>query len=154
MKIPKTLNELSRLIGNTPLLAIHFRFLGRDQVIYAKLEQYNFTGSIKDRMAIHILDRAYQKGDISHGDTIIEASSGNTGISFTAIGRALGHPVRILLPDWLSRERSDLIRNLGGTVLPVSREQGGFVGSIRLADEMASREKNVFLPHQFSNEMN
>jgi cysteine synthase A len=82
-------------------------------VIYAKSEQLNLTGSIKDRMTLHILKEAYRSGQLHPGDTIAEATSGNTGISFAAIGRALGHPVKIFMPDWMSRERKDLIGNWG-----------------------------------------
>src|SRR6185369_14165656 len=96
--IPSKVQTLSRLIGNTPLLGIHYRFRGEDRVIYAKSEQINLTGSIKDRMALHILAKAYEIGAIQSGDTIAEATSGNTGISFAAIGRALGHPVKIFMP--------------------------------------------------------
>ncbi len=145
---------LAHTIGNTPLLAIHFRFEGERRTIFAKSEQLNMTGSIKDRMALHILQRAYEEGAIRPGDTIVEATSGNTGISFAAIGRALGHPVTIFMPDWMSRERVDLINSLGAKVVPVTREQGGFLGSIQLAEELAARESRVFLPRQFQNEAN
>ena len=145
---------LRRLIGNTPLLAINFRYRGQGRVIYAKSEQISMTGSVKDRMALYILEDAYRAERIRPGDTIVEATSGNTGISFAAIGRALGHPVTIFMPDWMSRERVDIIRSLGARVIPVTREQGGFVGSIRLAEEFAASEKNVFLPRQFQNEAN
>ncbi len=83
---------LKHMIGNTPLLGIHFTFRGQRRVIYAKAENANMTGSIKDRMAFHILQRAYAEGHIQPGDTIVEATSGNTGISFAALGRAVGHP--------------------------------------------------------------
>ena len=145
---------LARLIGNTPLLGIEFTYGGKPRVIYAKFEQYNLTGSIKDRMALYILQHAYTQERIAPGDTIAEATSGNTGISFAALGRALGHPVTIFMPDWMSRERVDLIHSLGARVVPVGRDQGGFLGSIRLAEELAEREERVFLPHQFSNEAN
>ena len=79
--------SLARLIGGTPLLEIRCRYRGREQRIYAKHEAYNFTGSIKDRMALYILQRAYASGEIGPGDVIAEATSGNTGISFAAIGR-------------------------------------------------------------------
>src|SRR6266508_3451556 len=138
--------ELKHMIGNTPLLAIHFRFRGERRVIYAKAEHINMTGSIKDRMAFHILKKAYQTAQIRPGDTIVEATSGNTGISFAAIGRALGHQVLIFLPDWMSQERVALIQSLGAKIVPVSREQGGFLGSIRLTEELAAREDNIFLP--------
>ncbi len=146
--------SLGRLIGNTPLLEVNFTFAGKTRRIFAKYEALNMTGSIKDRMALHILHNAYKNGDIITGDTIVEATSGNTGISFAAIGRALGHEVTILMPDWMSQERVELIRSMGAHVMPVTQEQGGFVGSIRLSEQLASEQSNVFLPSQFSNRAN
>jgi cysteine synthase A len=145
---------LARMVGNTPLLAIELTYRGKQRILYAKSEQLNMTGSIKDRMALYILEHAYAEGRISPGDTIAEATSGNTGISFAAFGRALGHPVTIFMPDWMSRERVDLIHSLGARIVLVGREQGGFLGSIRMAEEMAAQHAHVFLPHQFSNEAN
>src|ERR1039458_3895373 len=107
---------LSPIVGNPPLLEIAFEFRGQQRVIYAKSEQLNLTGSIKDRMAMHILKQAYRSGQLHPGDTIAEATSGNTGISFAAIGRALGHPVKIFMPDWMSRERQGLIRSYGAEI--------------------------------------
>ena len=132
---------LERLIGNTPLLAIDFEFRGRRRTIYAKSEQMNLTGSIKDRMALYILRQAYAEGRLRPGDTIAEATSGNTGISFAALGRALGHPVTIFMPNWMSRERMDLIHSLGARIVPVTKQQGGFLGSIRMSEEMAAAQK-------------
>jgi cysteine synthase A len=148
------LAALGRLIGGTPLLEIQCRYRGREQRIYAKHEAYNFTGSIKDRMALYILQRAYANGEIAPGDVIAEATSGNTGISFAAIGRALGHPVRIYMPDWMSRERVLVIQSLGAAVIPVSAELGGFLGSIRMADDFAREAGRVFRPQQFDNAAN
>lgn len=150
---------LARLIGGTPLLEIHCRYRGHEHRIYAKHEAYNFTGSIKDRMALYILQRAYASGSIEPGDVIAEATSGNTGISFAAIGRALGHPVRIYMPDWMSRERVLVIQSLGAAVIPVSAELGGFLGSIRMADDFArqsgeAKAGRVFRPQQFDNPAN
>jgi cysteine synthase len=143
-------NDLRPMIGNTPLLAIDLEYRGERRVIYAKAEHMNMTGSIKDRMAFRILARAWEDGTIRAGDTIVEATSGNTGISFAAIGRALGHRVVIFMPDWMSQERVALIRSLGAEIVPVSREEGGFTGSIRLTEEWNAREPS-FLPCQFSN---
>jgi len=150
----KRLEGLSRLVGNTPLLGIEFSFRGQRRVLYAKSEQLNLTGSIKDRMAFHILKTAYAEGRIHPGDTIAEATSGNTGISFAAIGRALGHPVKIFMPNWMSRERQDLIGSFGAEIVRVTAEQGGFLGSIRMAEEFAASRSDVFLPRQFSNVAN
>jgi cysteine synthase A len=104
--------------------------------------------------AFHILKKAYQQGRIQPGDKIAEATSGNTGISFAAIGRALGHQVVIFMPDWMSQERVALIKSLGAKIVPVSRGQGGFLGSIRMTEALAEQELDVFLPAQFANEAN
>jgi cysteine synthase A len=148
------LQGLRRLVGNTPLLAIEYTWRGHRRTVYAKSEQLNLTGSIKDRMALHIVDEATRDGRLAPGDTIVEATSGNTGISFAAVGRAFGYPVRIFMPDWMSRERRDLIASFGADVVPVSREDGGFLGCIGRAEAMAAEDPRVFLPSQFSNEAN
>jgi len=132
----------------------NLRYKNRPRVIYAKAEHVNLTGSIKDRMAHHVLRNAYETGAIREGDTIAEATSGNTGIAFSALGRALGHKVVIFMPDWMSRERVDLIRSLGASIVQVSKEEGGFLGSIAKAEELAKGRDDVFLPRQFSNPSN
>ena len=145
------LKELDRLIGNTPMIGINYRYKGKKGVVYAKCEYYNFSGSIKDRMALYILKEAYKNGAITPNSIIVEATSGNTGIAFSALGRMLGHKVRIIMPDWMSQERKMLIKSFGAEIIPVSKEEGGFLGSIRLSEEMAAKDPNVFLPRQFSN---
>ena len=154
---PAVLEKLSKLwslIGNTPMLGIRYRYENTIRTVYAKCEHYNLTGSIKDRMALYILQKAYAENKIKPGDRIVEVSSGNTGIAFAAIGRSLGHPVTILMPDWLSKERRDIIASLGADIVLVSKAQGGFIGSIERAVEMAVRDPNIFLPMQFENEWN
>ena len=145
---------LTRLVGNTPLLAIQFRYHGRDRVLYAKSEYLSLTGSIKDRMALGILQKAYAEGKIEPGYTIAEATSGNTGIAFAAIGRMLGHPVKIFMPDWMSQERVQLIKSYGAEIISVSKDDGGFLGSIEHCEDFAASNKSVFLPRQFSNPAN
>ena len=102
--VENRLTGLQAMIGNTPLLEIKLKYKGSPRTVYAKAENLNMTGSIKDRMAFHIMQKAYSEKKLKEGDTIVEATSGNTGISFSALGRALGHRVRIFMPDWLSRE--------------------------------------------------
>jgi cysteine synthase A len=150
---PAALAALWHLVGNTPMLALRYTYRGRSGQVFVKCEHYNFTGSLKDRMALYVLERAYRNGDIRPGDTIIEATSGNTGIAFAALGRALGHPVRILMPDWLSRERIDIIRSLGADIDLISKSEGGFLGSIRRSEELAAGGGG-FLPRQFENRYN
>lgn len=150
----KRILGLSTMIGNTPLLELEFDYKGQNRRIYAKAENMNMTGSIKDRMALHIISQAYEKGVLKAGNQIIEATSGNTGISVAAIGRALGHPVTIFMPDWMSGERKNLIRSFGAEIELVSKEEGGFVGSIDKAEKLAKKIKNGFLPSQFTNKDN
>jgi len=150
----RTLSKLSALIGNTPLLEICFTWKGAAHRIFAKCEQMNLTGSIKDRMALAILEHAYREHLIQQSNTIVEVTSGNTGIAFAALGAALGHRVEIYMPDWMSRERVDIIRSYGATVVPVSREAGGFVGALRIVDELAATRSDIFLPQQFANQAN
>ena len=147
-------NPVTRLlpmVGNTPLLDIRMRVEGRPRRIFAKYESLNLTGSIKDRMALYILGCAYENGTIVPGHEIAEATSGNTGIAFCAIGRALGHPVRIFMPDWMSPERVKILESFGATVVPISAAEGGFLGSIARSEEWAREHGQVFLPKQFAN---
>ena len=154
MPLPSRFQSLRHLVSNTPMLAVHFRYRGEARTLYAKAEHFNLTGSIKDRMAYAVLLSAYDRESIKPGDRIVEATSGNTGISFAAVGRALGHSVTIYMPDWMSRERVDLIRSLGADIRPVSHEEGGFVGAIRMTEELGASQPGIFLPRQFSNEDN
>ena len=149
--VERRIRGLQCLVGNTPLLALELEWRGDRRVLYAKAEYLNMTGSIKDRMALHILRRAYERGVLRPGNRIVEATSGNTGIAFAGVGRAMGHPVTIFMPDWMSRERIDLIRSLGADIRLVSRDDGGFVGAIERAEELARSTEGAFLPRQFSN---
>jgi len=153
-ELNRRLNGLATLIGNSPLLELKFTFRGEERSIHAKAENLNLTGSIKDRMALHIIRQAYAREELSPGDLIIEATSGNTGISFSAIGRAMGHPVAIFMPSWMSAERINLISSLGAQINLISKEEGGFLGSIERAEDLASSRERTFLPRQFSNDDN
>lgn len=146
-------DNIRNMIGNTPLLEISFTYKGEPRKIYAKAEYLNLTGSIKDRVAYYIMRKAYETGAIHSGDIVAEATSGNTGISFSAISSYLGHKAVIYMPDWMSRERINLMQGFGAEVRLVSREQGGFLGSIAMCRKLAE-EGGVFLPEQFTNEDN
>lgn len=148
--IREKFDRISSMIGNTPLLEISFKYKGSNRRIFAKAEAYNLSGSIKDRVAYHLLYKAYRDGGISPSDTIVEATSGNTGIAFSAMGCYLGHRVIIYMPDWMSAERINLMKSYGAEVILVSREQGGFLGSIAMTEEL-QKQGGVFLPGQFSN---
>ena len=152
-KLDNKFKHLWCLVGNTPMLELHYTFQGKARQIYVKCEHYNLTGSIKDRMALYILYKAYLHCAIRPTDMIVEATSGNTGIAFSAIGKALGHQVKIIMPNWLSKERIDIIKSMGADIQLVSKEEGGFLGSIRLSEELAAGG-GVFLPRQFENQYN
>ena len=151
--IKQKFEGVAALVGNTPLLEIDYRYKGNRRRIFAKAEYFNVTGSIKDRVAYHILKRAYERDEIGPDDIIAEATSGNTGISFSAIGSYLGHQVVIYMPDWMSKERINLMKSYGAQVRLVSKEEGGFLGSIAMTEELY-KKGGVFLPRQFSNEGN
>ncbi len=140
-------------IGNTPLVAINYKYKNESRTIYAKLEMYNQTGSVKDRMANYIIKQAKKDGSLKPGMTIIEATSGNTGIAFSALGKLYGHNVEIFMPDWMSQERVDIMKSYGATIHLVSAEQGGFLGSIELANKRAE-EIGGFRPQQFDSDYN
>lgn len=148
------IENLNNLIGNTPLLEIIFTYKGETRRIFAKAENYNLTGSIKDRVSLYIMKKSYENNLIKSTDTIVEATSGNTGIAFSAMGSILDHNVTIFMPDWMSDERKNLIRSYGADIKLVSAEQGGFLGSIQMTKDLQKENRNVFLPSQFSNEYN
>lgn len=147
------LENMAALAGSTPLIQIEVEYKGKRHTVFAKAEYYNLTGSIKDRVAQHVIEKAYEDGSLHPGDTIVEATSGNTGISFSAVGSALGHPVRIYMPDWMTKERIHIMESFGAEVVLVSREEGGFLGAIAMA-EKAGEADGVYLPRQFSNPEN
>lgn len=151
--INKRFDDIAPLISNTPILEIKFLYKGEERKMFAKAEYYNLTGSIKDRAAYYMLKQAYRKGEIKPGDIIAEATSGNTGIAFCAIGSYLGHKVRIFMPDWMSHERVCLMESFGAEVSLVSKEEGGFLGSIDKTEQLY-QQGGVYLPHQFSNQDN
>jgi cysteine synthase len=151
--VPQELTDLSLLIGNTPTLCIRAEVDGTICEILAKYESWNFSGSIKDRMALCILQAAYEFDLLKPGDTIVEATSGNTGIAFAAIGAFLGHPVHIYMPSWLSIERKRLLKFYGAKLTEITAKQGGFQECIRLAANK-SQKKRHFGTKQFQNSWN
>ena len=140
-------------IGNTPLIKIKYKYKGKEEEIYAKLEAYNLTGSIKDRVAYYIIKRAYEEGKLKKGMTIVESTSGNTGIALAAMGALFGNSVHIFMPDWVSKERIKLMEMYNATVTLISKEEGGFRKVIEEAEKYA-KQNDAFLSNQFENENN
>ncbi len=145
--------NLSNLIGNTPMIKIKYRYENREGYVYVKLEYYNYTGSIKDRLAYYIIKKSKEEKILKENQAIVEATSGNTGISFAALGAYFSHPVHIFMPDWVSEERIKIMRLYSANVYLVSKEEGGFKEAIKRSEEFASKI-NGFLPRQFENTLN
>ena len=144
---------LEKLIGKTPMIKITCEYQEKKVNIYTKLEYYNLTGSIKDRVAYYIIKKAQIEGKLKENMPIVEATSGNTGISLAAIGAYYQNPVYIFMPDWASKERIQLMKNYGANVILISKEQGGFIECVKRAKKLAE-EKQGFLVNQFSNKNN
>lgn len=145
--------NIGKLIGNTPMIKIDYEYENRKGSIYSKLEYYNYSGSIKDRIASYIIQKERENGNLKEGQSIVEVTSGNTGISFSAIGALYGHEVHIFMPDWVSLERRKLIEMYGAHVHLVSKEEGGFKRALELAEEF-SLENGAYRPLQFDNVLN
>lgn len=143
-------NDIEQMNSNTPLIEISLEYDGTPMRVYAKAEYFNLSGSIKDRVAFYILEKAYASGAIKKGDTIVEATSGNTGIAFSAMAAYLGHPMVVYMPDWMSEERIKIMKSYGAKVELITHEEGGFLGSVAKSEELAKND-GVFLPGQFSN---
>ena len=135
------------------MIKIKYKYKGEENYIYTKLEFYNITGSIKDRVAYYIIKKAYENGDLQKGQRIVEATSGNTGISLAAMGAYFGNPVNIFMPDWVSKERMNLMKMYNAEVTLISKEEGGFKKAVEKAQEFA-KQNGGFLANQFGNKNN
>ena len=137
------------LIGNTPIIRLAGLTNEGAADVYLKLEWFNPGGSVKDRIAINMIEAAEQEGLIHPGDTIIEPTSGNTGIGIAMVGAAKGYKTILTMPDSLSIERRKILRGYGATLILTPAEQG-MKESIRVASELA-KEHGYFMPMQFEN---
>ena len=132
------------LIGNTPLLRL------KGESVFCKAEFLNPGGSVKDRVALSMLEGAKRDGKLTPNSIIVEPTSGNTGIGIALVGRLMGYPVRIVMPEGMSEERKKLIRALGAELI-LTPDQESIDGAVRKARELAAADPNVFVPQQFEN---
>lgn len=144
-------------IGNTPLVDVS-QLLDPERVapdvrLLAKLESANPTGSVKDRIALNMVRAATASGALQPGQTILEPTSGNTGISLAMIGRVLGHPVRVVMPANVTPERIDVLRLFGAEVI-FSPAELGSNGAVRMAQQIAAADPSLFMPLQYDNPAN
>jgi cysteine synthase B len=141
------------LIGNTPLVDVSVLSPNREVRILAKLESQNPFGSVKDRIAKLMLDTAEKEGRLSPGQTIVEPSSGNTGIALAAIARIKGHPMKVLMPDSVSVERRQMLEVYGAEVILTPGAEGSN-GAVRRALVLAEQHPEWFMPYQYANDAN
>ncbi|MEX0626362.1 MAG: cysteine synthase family protein [Chloroflexota bacterium] len=147
------MRDLVSTIGSTPTVELSHLAPSPRIRLYAKLEGANPTGSVKDRIALAMLAEARASGALRPGQTILEPSSGNTGISLAMIGRLMGHPVRIVMPDNTTVEREQLLRLYGAEIVPSPGAEGSN-GAIRLAQELSAADSSLFMPYQYGNAAN
>jgi [CysO sulfur-carrier protein]-thiocarboxylate-dependent cysteine synthase len=147
------MGDLLSTIGNTPMVELAHLAPSPRIRLFAKVEGANPTGSVKDRIARSMLLEAREDGSLAPGQTILEPSSGNTGISLAMIGRLLGHPVRIVMPDNTTIEREHLLRLYGAEIV-FSPGAAGSNGAIRLAQELSAADPSLFMPYQYGNPAN
>lgn len=146
-------NNALEMIGNTPMIRLNNIVEGDMAEVYLKLEKYNPGGSVKDRAALGMIERAEELGLIKSGDTIVEPTSGNTGIALAMIGRLKGYRVIIVMPETMSMERRSLIRAYGAELV-LTEGAKGMKGAIAKAQEIADKENGFYIPQQFMNEAN
>ena len=148
-------NNISELIGNTPLLRLNVieKELGLEAQIYAKVESFNPAGSAKDRVGLAMIKDAEEKGLLKPGATIIEPTSGNTGIGLAAAAASRGYKVVLTMPDTMSVERRNLLKAYGAEVV-LTEGAKGMAGSIEKANELAASIEGSFIPGQFDNKAN
>ena len=147
-------NNILEAIGNTPMVRINRMCPNPDVNIYAKVEGFNPTGSIKDRIAVAMIEQAEAEGKLYPGKTIIEPTSGNTGIGLAIAGIVKGYPVEIVMSAAVSVERRKIIRSYGGKVI-LTPAENGTDGAIKLAHKMVDADpEKYYMPDQFSNASN
>lgn len=148
----KIYTSIDQLIGNTPLLKLN-RIVPEDAAdVYVKLEFFNPAGSIKDRIALSMIEKAEAEGKLKHGDTIIEPTSGNTGIGLASVAAAKGYHLIIVMPETMSVERRKLMQGYGAELI-LTPGADGMKGSIAKAQELVDT-KGYFMPMQFENPAN
>jgi cysteine synthase len=145
--------DIVAAIGNTPMVELPHLAPSSRIRLYAKLEGANPTGSVKDRIARTMVLEARASGALEAGQTILEPSSGNTGISLAMIGALLGHPVRIVMPDNTTPERAQLLRLYGAQIV-FSPGAEGSNGAIRMAQTLSAADPSLFMPYQYGNPAN
>lgn len=149
----RIVNSVTELIGDTPLVRLN-RLVPEDSAeIYVKLEYQNPGASVKDRIAISMIEVAEQEGRLKPGDTIVEPTSGNTGIGLAMVAAAKGYKAILVMPETMSIERRNLLRAYGAELVLTPGSEG-MNGAVRKAEELAKENPSYFIPQQFKNQAN
>ncbi len=146
-------DDVTKLVGNTPLVRLNRLTEGVGATVVAKLEFYNPANSVKDRIGVAIVDAAEAAGALKPGGTIVEATSGNTGIALAMVGAARGYDVVLTMPETMSKERRALLRAFGAELI-LTPGSGGMKGAVDKANEIAAERDGAVLARQFANEAN
>jgi cysteine synthase len=146
-------DDATALVGNTPLVRINKITDGAPATVVGKLEFYNPANSVKDRIGVAIIDAAEASGDLKPGGTIVEATSGNTGIALAFVGAARGYKVVLTMPETMSKERRALLRAFGAELILTPGSEG-MKGAVNKADEIVAERTGAILARQFANEAN
>jgi cysteine synthase len=150
---PRIADNVAQLIGNTPLVRLHRVTGGAQAEVLAKLEFQNPGGSVKDRIALSMIEAAEAEGKLTKDRVILEPTSGNTGIGLAMVAAAKGYKCTLVMPDTMSQERRKLLRAYGAELVLTPGSEG-MKGAIRLANEMAEKDARYFIPQQFENPAN
>lgn len=149
----KVANSIAELVGNTPMVKLN-RIVNKDSAdVFVKLEYFNPGSSVKDRIALNMIEKAEEEGKLVEGSVIIEPTSGNTGIGLAMIGSAKGYKVILVMPDTMSIERRSLLRAYGAELILTPGDKG-MKGAIDKAEQLLNENSNFFMPQQFENKFN
>lgn len=146
-------DDVTQLVGNTPLVRLNKLTEGLGATVVGKLEFYNPANSVKDRIGVAIIDAAEASGELKPGGTIVEATSGNTGIALAMVGAARGYDVVLTMPETMSKERRALLRAFGAELILTPGSEG-MKGAVSRADEIVAEREGAILARQFANEAN
>lgn len=149
----KVVNNISELIGETPMVKLNRVVDHKSAEVFVKLEYFNPGSSVKDRIALNMIERAEEEGKLNEDSVIVEPTSGNTGIGLAMVGASKGYKVILVMPDTMSMERRSLLKAFGAELILTPGEKG-MKGAIEKANELVKENENYFMPQQFENPHN